>query len=82
MGVKPGYSSSIPAASDFTNNLRHIQEEAKAAFSLAADNMAKYYNRQHEHSPKYNVGDQVWLNLEDYGSAHPSKKLDQSLQDC
>ena len=38
--------------------------------------MAKYYDRHREHSPRYSTGDQVWLNLENYPSARPSKKLD------
>ena len=65
----------IPAVSDFAENLCRIQEEAKAALTLAADNMAKYYDCHHKHSLRYSASDQVWLNLENYPSACPSKKL-------
>ena len=38
--------------------------------------MAKYYDHGRERSPEYMIGDQVWLNLSNYPSTHPSKKLD------
>ena len=38
--------------------------------------MAKYYDCGRNRSPEYVVGDQVWLSLENYTSACPSKKLD------
>ena len=76
LGIEPGHSSTIPAVADFTDNLHCIREEAKCALTLAADNMAKYYDRGHERSLEYTIGDQVWLNLSNYPSARPSKKLD------
>ena len=38
--------------------------------------MVKYYDYGHNHSPEYIVGNQVWLNLGNYPSTYPSKKLD------
>ena len=76
LGTEPGQSFTTPAATNFANNLHCIQEEAKAALTLAANDMAKYYDCRHEHSPEYVVGNQVWLNLVNYDSTCPSKKLD------
>src|SRR5260370_16996706 len=53
-----------------------MQEEAKAALQHAADTMKLYYNQNHCATPKYQLGDWVWLNMHNYTTDHPTKKLD------
>ena len=53
-----------------------MQEEAKAALQHAADTMKLYYNWNHRVTPKYQLGDLVRLNMHNYTTDHPTKKLD------
>ena len=53
-----------------------MQEEAKAALTHAADEMAKYYDRHRQPAPEFKVGEKVWLNAQNYTTDCPMKKLD------
>ena len=44
--------------------------------TLAADNMARFYDAHRREAPKYNVGDKVWLSSENIRTVRPMKKLD------
>ena len=48
----------------------------KAALEHAADDMKQYYDWSHQSAPEYKIGDKVWLNLQNYSSDCPMKKLD------
>src|SRR5258706_10693197 len=50
--------------------------KAKAALEWAVDNMKWYYDQNHQTAPEYKVRDKAWLNLQNYSSNHPMKKLD------
>jgi len=56
--------------------MHQMQEEAIAALQHAADTMKLYYDRNHQATPKYQLGDLVWLNMHNYTTDHPTKKLD------
>ena len=51
-------------------------DEAKATLTLASNNMAKHYDCLHNISPNYKMGDSAWVNLHNYLSMCPTKKLD------
>jgi len=53
-----------------------MQEEAKAALQHAVDNMKMYYDRGRDDAPKSQISNLVWLNLQNYTTNHPTKKLD------
>ena len=55
--------------------MHQMQEEAKAALQHAADTMKMYYDQGHDIAPNYQTGDLVWLNLQNYTTDHPTKKL-------
>ena len=55
--------------------MAQVTEEAWAALVKAADDMARFYNAHWHKAPQYNVGDKVWLSLENIRTAHPTKKL-------
>ena len=38
--------------------------EARAALSKAADDIAHFYDLHHQAAPVYKVGDMVWLNAQ------------------
>ena len=76
MGSEPTRSSTVEAVDDFAQWMSQMQEEAKAALEHAADKMARYYNRWRSPAPAYEVGDKVWLNVQNYTTTRPTKKLD------
>ena len=76
MGVKPICTSIVEAADAFTSCLHQMQEEAKSGLQHATDTMKLYYNHKRCHAPQYKAGDQVWLNLHNYMTDHPTKKMD------
>jgi len=53
-----------------------MQEEAKAALQHAANTMKLYYDHNCLPSPEYQIGNLIWLNLQDYSTNHSLKKLD------
>src|SRR5260370_15151155 len=56
--------------------LHQMQEEAKVALQHVANTMKLYYDCNCLPSPKYQISNFVWLNLQDYSTNCPSKKLD------
>jgi hypothetical protein len=76
MGTEPTHASLVEAADDFVSHMMQIQDEAKAALTHAAEEMSKYYDRRRTQTPDYKVGDQVWLNAQNYSTDRPMKKLD------
>ena len=50
--------------------------EAHAALSKAADDMACFYDLHRQAAPVYKVGDKAWLNAQNITTACPMKKLD------
>jgi len=76
MGTEPMCTSKVEAANAFSSRMMKMQEEAKAALEHAADEMACYYNHNHEMAPTYQEGDQVWLSTQNYMTDRPTKKLD------
>src|SRR5258708_3570459 len=76
LGVEPMKTSTVEATDTFARQLDCAQEEAKTALKQAADDMKWYYDWNCQTTPEYKVGDKAWLNLQNYSSDHPMKKLD------
>jgi hypothetical protein len=76
MGTEPTCTSEVEAADAFSSRMMKMQEEAKVALEHAADEMARYYNRNCEAAPKYQEGDRVWLSTHNYMTNCLTKKLD------
>ena len=76
MGTEFPRTSTIEAADAFVSCMAQMQEEAKAALSHAADKMARYYDQHCQHAPQFQIGEQVWLNTQNYSTDQPMKKLD------
>ena len=60
----------------FARQLDHAQEEEKAALEQAVDDMKQYYVWNCQTALEYKVRDKAWLNLQNYSSDCPMKKLD------
>ena len=63
MGTKSARTLTVEAADAFASQMSQMQEEAKAALTHAADEMAKYYDQHHQPAPEFKVGEKVWLNV-------------------
>ena len=68
MGTEFPCTSTIEAADAFVSCMAQMQEEAKAALSHAADEMAQYYDQHRQHAPQFQIGEQVWLNTQNYST--------------
>ena len=51
-------------------------KKACSALTQAANDMAGFYNTHHREAPLYEVGDMVWLNVQNITIMCPMKKLD------
>ena len=51
-------------------------DEANATLEHAADKMKCFYDQNQQEAPQYKEGDMVWLNLQNYSTGCPIKKLD------
>ena len=76
MGTEFPHTSTIEAANAFTTHMAQMQEEGKAALSHTADKMAWYYDQHCQQAPHFQVGEQVWLNTQNYSTDCLMKKLD------
>ena len=54
-------AASVPRAEERLDELKAVQDEAKAALEVAAERMKHFYDRMKAESPEYNPGDRVWL---------------------
>lgn len=56
--------------------LQKASEWAQASMAIAQQNQERTTNRYRMQSPKFKVGDKVWLNLKNIHTTRPCKKLD------
>jgi len=59
MGFEPQRDVKVQAVDKFVDELKKIQEEAKAALHKAHDDMKCFADQMHTHVPEYKEGDQV-----------------------
>ena len=76
LGTEPLRDVRVESAANFVKRMKSARKEAEAALHKAADDMARYYDRNRQHSVDYQVGDRVWLEGKDIQTDRPSKKLD------
>jgi hypothetical protein len=76
MGFKPDQPlSRLESVNEFTERMKTMLEEAKAALAKSKDDMARYYNQKRTRAPEYNPRDRVYLNASNIQTTRPSKKL-------
>ena len=68
--------SPIAKADRILRKLKDLREWAQAAIATAQEAQEKAANRGRIQAPAYQVGDKVWLSLENVTTDRPSKKLD------
>jgi len=75
MGFEPWQDVKVQAVDKFVDELKKIQEEAKAALHKAHDDMKHFADQTHMHTPEYKEGDQVWLSTKNLNINQPLRKL-------
>jgi hypothetical protein len=68
--------SPIAKADRVLRKLKELREWAQAAIATAQEAQERAANRGRIQAPAYQVGDKVWLSLENITTDRPSKKLD------
>ena len=76
LGFEPIHESQLKSLDNLMSRISQATDEAWAALVKAADDMAQFYDAHWCKAPKYNVGDKLWLSLENIRTVHPMKKLD------
>ena len=76
LGVEPIQETKLETLREFTDRMEMATNEACSALQRAANDMARFYDIHHQHTPTYIVGDKVWLNAQNIITTRPTKKLD------
>jgi hypothetical protein len=76
MGFEPDQPpSNLETVNKFTDRMKAVLEEAKAALAKSKDDMTRYYNQRQTLAPEYKPGDKVYLDGSDIQTNQPSQKL-------
>ena len=75
LGFEPICESQLKSLDNFTSRMAWATDRAWAALVKAADGMAWFYDVHQHEAPKYNIGNKVWLSLENIRMTLPTKKL-------
>lgn len=67
--------ASVPEAGAYRDNLSEVQEAAYAALKKSQENMKLYADLHRGQMPKYEVGDEVMLDMKNLSRMDPTKKL-------
>ena len=65
MGFEVRRERKHPAAEDFVEKMRKVQEEAHAALLKSQDEMKRYADRNRGKNVEYKIGDKVLLSTKD-----------------
>lgn len=71
----PSDAQANPDAQKRLEVIKSVQEEIQAAMTIAQEHQKRFYDRHHQDSPEYEVGQQVWLEATNIKTDRPSKKL-------
>ena len=59
LGTEPIRSVRVESAANFVKRMQSARKEAESALHKAADDMARYYDRNRQQAVDYKVGDKV-----------------------
>ena len=65
LGTEPLRDVRVESAARFVERMKSSRKEAEAALHKAADDMARYYDRNRQQSVDYAVGNRIWLESKD-----------------
>jgi hypothetical protein len=66
----------IPTIEAQLFRLKELQEELKECLAAAQDSMKTQFDQKIRDTPRWNVGDKVWLNSRQIATTRPKPKLD------
>jgi Chromo (CHRromatin Organisation MOdifier) domain len=65
----------VPEAHEFYAKMELAQANAQLALKKAGENMEEYFNRKVQDAPRYEIGDEVWLDTRNLDMKRPMRKL-------
>ena len=65
MGFQPQRNTKVQAVEDFVQQMKNVQAEVDVALHKARDEMKCYTDCSCADTPKYQIGDRVWLSTKD-----------------
>ena len=68
--------SSEKRAKEFVQKIKEVTELCQASMAAASQQQEESANKRRHPATSFRVGDKVWLNLKNYTSDRPKKKLD------
>ena len=76
MGFEPHRQDTPEDVDEFVSRMERTVQEAQSAMTLAAEDMARFYNAHRDQAEEFAVGDKVWLDARNISTTRPAKKLD------
>lgn len=76
-GLNPRAKNTVPAATEYAQQLGKVQEEVKAALEQSKADMKATYDLHHQDARKYEEGQRVWLEGTNLHSRRPSQALNE-----
>ena len=68
-------TAEVPTADERAELLKEIHSETKASIQIAAERMKRHYDRGVAEAPKFDIGEEVWLDAKNVLTTQPSRKL-------
>jgi hypothetical protein len=75
MGMELYHYTKVESGDEFTSQMKQIHEEAQATMMKAQEEMKHYMDYHCGEPPKYEVGQNVWLEMENLNLKQLTKKL-------
>jgi len=76
IGFEPRQNpSSLETVNEFTKGMESATKEAKSVIYKVQKDMTRYYNQRRSLAPVFKPGDQIYLDVSDIKTTHPSPKL-------
>ena len=75
IGSLPQIDTNLESVEDFVKHIHQVQEDMKVSLIQAAEDMKKFYDRNHDKTPEYHVKDKVLLDNANLSLTNPVRKL-------
>src|SRR5882762_600232 len=76
MGHEPQKMTGLESIEKFVEAMKRTREDVESTLKKVADDMKKYYDQKQGKTPKYKLGEKVWLDMSNIQTGQLAKKLD------
>src|SRR5882762_8346480 len=73
MGTEPRASTRVDSVDNFVMQLTRARVDAASALAKAADDMKRHYDAHRGITPKFTIGEKVWLDAKNIEMGRPMK---------